>query len=82
MKVSDGSKGIAANSTPSTYNAEIFAEKLPELFAGKEMGEDALRVLNEIIPLQAAIREDVEAELPHLREAVKWAGKGTRRGGA
>ncbi len=56
-----------------------FADKLPELFAGKEMGEDALRVLNEIIPLQAGIREDVEAELPHVREAVKWAGKGARR---
>ena len=49
-----------------------FSEKLPELFAGKEMGEDALRVLNEIIPLQAAIRVDVAAELPHLRETAKW----------
>jgi len=27
-----------------------FATDLPELFAGKEMGEDALRVLNDIIP--------------------------------
>ena len=52
-----------------------FAEKLPELFAGKEMGEDALRVLNEIIPLQAAIHADVAAELPHLREAAKWAAR-------
>src|ERR1035437_10350077 len=52
-----------------------FAEKLPELFAGKEMGEDALRVLNEIIPLQAAIRADVAAELPYLREAAKWAAR-------
>ena len=50
-----------------------FAEKTRELFAGKEMGEDALRVLNDIIPLQAAIRADVAAELPHLRETVKWA---------
>ena len=52
-----------------------FAEKPPELFAGKEMGEDALRVLNDIIPLQAAIRADVAAELPHLRETVKWAAR-------
>ena len=52
-----------------------FAEKLPELFAGKEMGEDALRVLNDIIPLQTAIRADVAAELPHLRETVKWAAR-------
>jgi hypothetical protein len=52
-----------------------FAEKLPELFAGKEMGEDALRVLNDIIPLQTAIRADVAAELPHLRETAKWAAR-------
>ena len=52
-----------------------FAEKPPELFPGKEMGEDALRVLNEIIPLHAAIRADIVAELPHLRETVKWAAR-------
>ena len=52
-----------------------FATDLPELFAGKEMGEDALRVLNEIIPLQNSIRADVAAELPHLRETAKWAGR-------
>lgn len=46
-----------------------------ELFAGQEMGEDALRVLNEIIPLQASIRADVAAELPHLRQTVKWAAR-------
>lgn len=52
-----------------------FAETTRELFAGKEMGEDALRVLNDIIPLQAAIRADVAAEVPHLRETVKWASR-------
>jgi len=52
-----------------------FAEKTRELFAGKEMGEDALRVLNDIIPLQAGIRADVAAELPHLRQTVKWAAR-------
>jgi hypothetical protein len=31
-----------------------FATAPPELFPGKEMDEDALRVLNDIIPLQAA----------------------------
>ena len=50
-----------------------FAEKAPELFAGTEMGEDALRVLNAIIPLQASIRADAAAELPHIRETAKWA---------
>ena len=39
------------------------------------MGEDALRVLNDIIPLQAAIRADVAAELSHLRETAKWAAR-------
>jgi hypothetical protein len=52
-----------------------FAAHLPELFAGSEMGEDALRVLNEIIPLQNSIRADVAAELPHLRETAKWAAR-------
>jgi len=51
------------------------AADLPELFASKEMGEDALWVLNEIIPLQNSIRADVVAELPHLRETAKWAAR-------
>jgi hypothetical protein len=49
-----------------------FAEALPELFGGTEMGEDALRVLNEYIALHARIRTDLRTELPHVREAVKW----------
>jgi hypothetical protein len=52
-----------------------FAERTRELFAGKDMGEDALRVLNDIIPLQTAIRADVAEELPHVRAAVKWASR-------
>jgi hypothetical protein len=52
-----------------------FAETPPELFACKEMGEDALRGLKESIPLHAAIRADVAAELPHLRETAKWAAR-------
>ena len=52
-----------------------FAEKTRELFAGNEMGEDALRVLNDVIPLQAAIRNDVAAEFPHLRQTAKWAAR-------
>ena len=50
-----------------------FADKLPELFAGKEMGEDALRLLNEYITSYARIRADIAAELPHLRQTAKWA---------
>jgi len=52
-----------------------FDQKPPELFAGKEMGEDALRILNDIIPLQADICADVAAELPHLRQTIKWASR-------
>lgn len=52
-----------------------FAATFPELFPGKEMGEDALRVLNDIIPLQTAIRDAVAADLPHLRETAKWAAR-------
>ena len=52
-----------------------FAEKTRELFAAAEMGEDALRVLSDITPLQTALRADVAAELPHLRETVKWAAR-------
>jgi hypothetical protein len=50
-----------------------FAEKLPELFPGKEMGEDALRVLNDYITSYSRIRADIAAELPHLRQTAKWA---------
>jgi|ERR1039458_417850 hypothetical protein len=50
-----------------------FANSLPELFAGKEMGEDTLRVLRESLKIRARIRADIAAELPHVRAAVKWA---------
>jgi len=50
-----------------------FANSFPELFAGKEMGEDALRVLPECLKLRARIRADIAAELLHVRAAVKWA---------
>ena len=50
-----------------------FSDIAPELFAGQEMGEDALRVLNEYRKLHARITADVKAELPHVREAVAWS---------
>lgn len=52
-----------------------FSEKLPELFGGTEMGEDALRVLNEYITLHAAICTGVATELPHVRQAARWAAR-------
>jgi hypothetical protein len=48
-----------------------FAEQLPELFTGGEMGEDALRVLNDYLKLYARIRFEVEAELPLVRAAIR-----------
>jgi hypothetical protein len=50
-----------------------FASALPELFAGRDMGEDALRVLREILKIRARILADIATELPHVRAAVKWA---------
>ena len=50
-----------------------FANSLPELFDGQEMGEDALRVLRQILNLRAHILADIATELPHVRAAVKWA---------
>jgi hypothetical protein len=52
-----------------------FNQRPPELFAGTEMGEDASRILNKIIPIKAAICADVAVELPHLRETAKWAAR-------
>ena len=50
-----------------------FADTAPELFGGQEMGEDALRVLNDYRKLHSSIRADVKAELPQVRAAVAWA---------
>lgn len=50
-----------------------FADTTPELFAGKEMGEDALRVLQDYRKLYGRICADIKTEIPHVREAVAWA---------
>lgn len=51
-----------------------FADTAPELFAGREMGEDALRVLRECLKIRARILEHIAAELPHVRSTIKtWA---------
>ena len=50
-----------------------FADTDPELFAGQEMGEDALRVLNDYRKLHARITAEVKAELPQVRAAVAWS---------
>ena len=50
-----------------------FGDALPELFGGKEMGEDALRVLEAYLVALATIRRDVASELPTLRAAGEQA---------
>ena len=50
-----------------------FADQRKELFAGKDMGEDAFRLLNTYLDLYGHIRADVRNELPHVREAARWA---------
>ena len=49
-----------------------FAEQLPELFTGREMGEDALRVLDDYLKFYARIPFDIKAELPMVRAAARW----------
>lgn len=50
-----------------------FAAALPELFAGKEMGEDAIRVLERYLKLLADLRHQIANQLPHVRAATAWA---------
>jgi hypothetical protein len=52
------------------------ADITPELFAGQEMGEDALRVLNDYRKLYARIRADVKTELQHVLSAVASVERG------
>ncbi|MEQ1862035.1 MAG: hypothetical protein ABMA13_19120 [Chthoniobacteraceae bacterium] len=50
-----------------------FGAGLPELFAGKEMGEDALRVMEEYVGALTAIRREVGAELSQVVAALGFA---------
>ncbi|MCX6996143.1 MAG: hypothetical protein NTV49_03435 [Kiritimatiellaeota bacterium] len=50
-----------------------FDEKRKELFAGKDMGEDALRLLNTYLDLYGRIRAVVRGELTRVRGATRWA---------
>lgn len=50
-----------------------FGDTTTELFVGREMGEDALRVLNEYRKYYARISADVKAEMPLVRASVIWA---------
>jgi len=48
-----------------------FAASSPELFAGKEMGEDALKLISDYRTRLAGIRLSVGSELSVLKEAIK-----------
>jgi hypothetical protein len=50
-----------------------FAVSAPELFAGPEMGEDALRVLGDYLKLHERIATEVQAGRPRLRDALEWS---------
>lgn len=50
-----------------------FAASSPDLFAGKEMGEDALRLICDYRTRLTLIRSTVDSELPLLKVAIKWS---------
>lgn len=49
-----------------------FSDRLPALFEGQAMGEDALLVLDDCLKREKAILKDVRSELPQIRAAAKW----------
>jgi hypothetical protein len=49
-----------------------FAASTPELFAGKEMGEDALRLISDYRTRLTGIFLSVASESRILRDALKW----------
>ena len=50
-----------------------FSTASSELFAGKEMGEDAMRLISDYRTRLTAIRLSVVSELMVLKGAIKWA---------
>jgi hypothetical protein len=49
-----------------------FAASTPELFAGRDMGEDALRLISDYRTRLTSIRSTVASESSILRAALKW----------
>jgi hypothetical protein len=49
-----------------------FTTRPVELFGGKEMGEDAIRVLTQCVKINSAICRQIKEELPHIRAAINW----------
>ncbi|MCE9613516.1 MAG: hypothetical protein K8T26_04520 [Lentisphaerae bacterium] len=53
-----------------------FRERSPELFDGREMGEDVRKVIDLYLKLLRKIDERVKAERPVLLDALAWIGDG------
>ncbi len=51
------------------------SDKAAELFGGREMGEDELRVLEECRQLTRRIRGEALAQVPQLRRAASWVAR-------
>lgn len=49
-----------------------FAATKPELFSGREMGEDSLRVLGDYLVLHKAVLTAIRSEMPLLRAGLDW----------
>ena len=50
-----------------------FASKLPEFFAGSEMGESAIRVLSDYLKIHSRIQAGIVEEAKIIRSAARWA---------
>jgi hypothetical protein len=71
---------------------DLFARKLQvllpmrgqkrELFPGHEMGEDAMRLLDDYLAAYERIRRDAAAQVKPLRAAATWAGRLPQKIGA
>lgn len=52
-----------------------FAERSKELFAGQEMGEDALRVLEQYLKQHRRLVKILQSASPLLKKTAQWAGR-------
>jgi hypothetical protein len=61
-----------APDTGSVQPTLDFGERHPELFTGKEMGENLGQVLRKYLALRSGIRDRIEREKPILENAMYW----------
>lgn len=75
LLLSNHDVGVEIHGTGLQMGLNFAGEATPELFAGPEMGEDALRVLNEYRKLHRDILDHVKAELVQVQSSVAWVRK-------